>query len=247
MERSPRRPADHRLLDSPVLVAQGDLEVEDFLAVALEAEMAGLDDAGVDRADRDLVHLLALDAVEVADARSDRRARLARCAQASRPVPERDVAQRLEPGVADRLYSVLLRDLALEGLGLRTERRQRRIVVALNRRPRRREAVSLVVGEDGEELGPRDARGPGARTSRRSRSRCDALHDEAGELFDRQDGDRVEAEGPAERQRLQAGAPAVIRGPQVSRARPRSERRAGRGCKGRGGGRCPSVPGRARR
>ena len=62
------RAADERPLDAAVLVAERDLEVEDLLAVALEAEVPRLDDAGVDRADRDLVDLLALDAVEVGDA-----------------------------------------------------------------------------------------------------------------------------------------------------------------------------------
>ncbi len=62
-------PADQRALDAAVLVAERDLEVEDVLAVALEAEVAGLDDAGVHRADRDLVDLLALDAVEVGSRR----------------------------------------------------------------------------------------------------------------------------------------------------------------------------------
>ena len=42
--------------------------MEDLLAVALEAEVPRLDDAGVDRTDRDLVDLLAFDAVEVGHA-----------------------------------------------------------------------------------------------------------------------------------------------------------------------------------
>ena len=61
-------PADQGALDAAVLVAERDLEVEHVLAVALEAEVARLDDAGVHRADRDLVDLLALDAEEVRDA-----------------------------------------------------------------------------------------------------------------------------------------------------------------------------------
>ena len=64
-------PAEHGLLDAAVLVAQGDLQVEHLLAVALEAEVARLDDPGVDRADRHLVDLLALDPVEVDHARPD--------------------------------------------------------------------------------------------------------------------------------------------------------------------------------
>ena len=66
------RAADERPLDAAVLIAERDLQVEDLLAVALEAEVPRLDDAGVDRADRHLVDLLAFDAVEVGDA-DDRR------------------------------------------------------------------------------------------------------------------------------------------------------------------------------
>ena len=68
VDRALVRPADQRPLDAAVLIAQRDLQVEDLFAVALEAEMPRLDDAGVDRADRDLVDLLPLDAEEVGDA-----------------------------------------------------------------------------------------------------------------------------------------------------------------------------------
>ena len=71
MERARARAADHRLLDAAVLIAQGDLEVEDALAVALEAEVAGLDDARMHRPDGHLVDLLALDPVEIARARDE--------------------------------------------------------------------------------------------------------------------------------------------------------------------------------
>ena len=73
--RPRRRAADQGPLDAAVLVAQRDLQVEDVLAVALEAEVARLDDAGVDRPDGDLVDLLALDPEEVGHARQDRVAR----------------------------------------------------------------------------------------------------------------------------------------------------------------------------
>jgi hypothetical protein len=45
----------------------------DVLAVALETEVAGLDDTGVNRADRHLVDLLSFDSEEIRDAgdRSD--------------------------------------------------------------------------------------------------------------------------------------------------------------------------------
>ena len=57
--RRPVRPAGQRALDAAMLVAERDLEVQHLLARALEAEMPGLDDAGVDRADGDLVNLAA--------------------------------------------------------------------------------------------------------------------------------------------------------------------------------------------
>src|SRR5439155_18862262 len=69
------RPAYQAALRPTVLVAQRNLQVEDLFAVALEAEVARLDDAGVDRADRDLVDLLALDTVILGDADHRRLAR----------------------------------------------------------------------------------------------------------------------------------------------------------------------------
>ena len=66
--------ADQRPLDPPVLEAQRDLQVEDRLPVALEAEVAGLDDARVDRPHRHLVDLVALHPVEVRHRRAARSA-----------------------------------------------------------------------------------------------------------------------------------------------------------------------------
>ncbi len=57
--------ADHRSLDAAVLVAERDLQVEDVFAVALEAEVARLDDAGVYRPDCHFVNGFALDPVKV--------------------------------------------------------------------------------------------------------------------------------------------------------------------------------------
>ena len=68
VERSFVRPADEGPLDAAMLIAERDLQVEDLLAMALEAEMPGLDDPGVNRADRDLMNFLAFDSKEVGDA-----------------------------------------------------------------------------------------------------------------------------------------------------------------------------------
>ena len=51
------RPAGQGFLNTAMLIAQGDLQMEHFLARTLEPEVPRLDDAGMDRADRDFVYL----------------------------------------------------------------------------------------------------------------------------------------------------------------------------------------------
>jgi hypothetical protein len=51
-------------LDALVLVAEALFQAQHALAHHREAEVARLDDAGVDRADRDFVHAVAFDADE---------------------------------------------------------------------------------------------------------------------------------------------------------------------------------------
>ena len=58
------RRAGHQRLDALVHIAQPLFEPHHRLAIRGEAEMARLDDAGMDRADRDLVQALALDRQE---------------------------------------------------------------------------------------------------------------------------------------------------------------------------------------
>ena len=114
-ERAPVRAAAQQPLDPAVLVPEDDLEVEHLLAVALEAEVAGLDDAGVHRADRDLVHLLALHREERVLA-GDRR-RGGGAAEGVRAGAARRLeAERLRPRVPLGHDAELLGDLALEGL-----------------------------------------------------------------------------------------------------------------------------------
>src|SRR6185503_15599835 len=89
-------------------------------AVTLKPEVTGLDHTGVDRADRDLVNLVALDPVELGDA--DPGPRLpGRRAGDGRLEPDR-----LEPRMADRHHARLLPDLALEQVDLGADRRDRR-------------------------------------------------------------------------------------------------------------------------
>jgi hypothetical protein len=95
MPRGAMRAADQRALDAAMLVAERDLEVQDLFAVALEPEMAGLDDAGVHGPDRHLVDLAAFDPEEVAD----RGPRRSRCTASTT--------------IAPRARAVLFPDLAL--------------------------------------------------------------------------------------------------------------------------------------
>ena len=84
--RSRSAPA-HQPLDALVHVAEPLLEAHHGLAVGGEAEMAGLDDAGVHRADRDLVQALALDRQERVGRR--RAAGVGRARRAARGRPRR--------------------------------------------------------------------------------------------------------------------------------------------------------------
>ena len=68
VDRAPIGAAQHRPLHAAMLVAQGDFQMVDRLAVTLEAKMAGLDDAGMDRTDRHFMDLLARHLEEVGDA-----------------------------------------------------------------------------------------------------------------------------------------------------------------------------------
>ena len=125
--------ADQGPLDAAMLVAQRDLQVKDLLAVALEAEMPRLDDAGVDRTDRDLVDLLALDPEEVGDADDRSFARPPAPGVVAGAVRAMK-ANRLEPGMPFGTDPVLLGNLALEEMDLRAVGGQRGKVVRVQRR-----------------------------------------------------------------------------------------------------------------
>ena len=123
MDASLVRAAAQRRLDAAMLVAERDFEMEDALAVAIEAEMPGLDDPGMHRADRDLVDLRAgdLEEIDVLDRR----------AAAREP-------HRLEPGVTLRADAALLVDFALEvmrGGAIGGQRRIRARSTAVAARP----------------------------------------------------------------------------------------------------------------
>src|SRR5262249_32980956 len=117
-----------------------------LLAVALETEMSRLDDARVNRADRHLVNLFALDAVEVRDANQGRLARLPAPGVLSGTI--RSVkTDRLEPGMAFRVNARLLGDLPLEEMNLRAIGRQRSEPVRFQRRAGDTQLAPRAIGQ----------------------------------------------------------------------------------------------------
>ena len=108
--RALERRARHQRLDALVDVAEPLLQAHHRLAIGGEAEMAGLDDAGMHRADRDLVQALALGRQEgVGRARRRRRGVLRAAARASG-------RGRARAGVVEalRLKAVQIADRALQ-------------------------------------------------------------------------------------------------------------------------------------
>ena len=144
------RAAEHRPLDPPVLIAERDLEVEDVLAVTLKAKVTGLDHAGVHGPDGHLVHLVALDAIEVRHSDLRDSAVGPREHLVTRPIGS-VVADRLEPRVSGGAEAELLRDLALEQVELRASRGQRLEPGASHEGPAQVEARLPVVREHDEE------------------------------------------------------------------------------------------------
>jgi hypothetical protein len=123
-------PSNERVLDTAMLVPQGNLEVVDVLAVALKSEVTGLDDPGMNGADGDLVNLVSLDAIEIHDTDNGDVAfwsfpRVVSFA------PRTNEAHRFEPRMPVRRDAPLFRDVTLEQVDLWTFRRHRREAVTL--------------------------------------------------------------------------------------------------------------------
>ena len=112
LRRVVERRAGHQRLDALVHIAEPLLEPHHVLAVGGEAEMAGLDDAGMHRPDRDLMQAFALDRQEGVRRRR-LRARLA-CAERMAHVPEAEVEPRPRVGRADGVEPEEIADRALE-------------------------------------------------------------------------------------------------------------------------------------
>src|SRR5260370_33404509 len=112
------RSAEERCLHAAVLITERDLQVKHLLAVTLEAEVSRLDHARVHGSDRDLMHFLSFDAIEVGHA--------ALWVHACRPAPGiaaapgRMEANRLEPWMTIRSHAPLLGDLPVEQVDLGT-------------------------------------------------------------------------------------------------------------------------------
>src|SRR5260370_17270073 len=114
--------ADERPFDTSVLVAEGDLQMEDLLAMALEAEVARLDDARVHGSHGYLVHLVALDAVKVHDP-DDGHLTVGTAPRVAAWPRRPHEAHGLKPRVAARNNAPLLGDLSLEEVHLGALRR----------------------------------------------------------------------------------------------------------------------------
>ena len=117
--------AGHQAVDALVDVAEPLLEAHDRLAVGGEAEMAGLDDAGMDRPDRNLVQALALGGRNAIGRRSLRRAGV-RAAERLRARPSgRGRATAALSGDAVRLEPEEIADRPLEADRRRMRRADR--------------------------------------------------------------------------------------------------------------------------
>src|SRR5262249_23800330 len=119
------RPAGDRSLGTAVLIAQGDLQVEDLFTVALKTKIAWFDDAGVNGTYRDFVDFVPFNAVEIRDA-SDRLRTGRACPGIVTGTIGRMKTDRLEPRMPLGKHPKLLGDLALEEMHLRTLWGQRR-------------------------------------------------------------------------------------------------------------------------
>src|SRR3989339_332657 len=123
MKRTRIRAINQRALDTAVLIAERNLKMENLLAMTLKAEMPRFDDAGMNRPDGDLMDFFAFDTIEIGDARNNRRF--------GRSIPAVFVfairmmkANRLQPGMTQRMHTPLFRQFAFEPVSLRASGRQ---------------------------------------------------------------------------------------------------------------------------
>ena len=139
MRRAQVRAAHEQALDAPVLVAEAYFQVHDVFAVALEAEVPGFDDAGMDRAHGHFVDVLAAHPELLGHARG--RARPVRVDEGRRK------AHGLEPGMAFGPDLPLLEEFALEHVALRAFGCEARIDRERFGAPHGEAAVVVAAGE----------------------------------------------------------------------------------------------------
>jgi hypothetical protein len=116
--------AGHQRLDAFMHVTEPLFEPRHSFAIGGEAEVSGLDDAGMNRADRDLMQILALDRKKLVGARLNPR-RLGFAERLSH-APEAEIEPRPCVRRADRLQAIETSDRALEPTGRGMPRRHRR-------------------------------------------------------------------------------------------------------------------------
>ena len=106
-----QRRAAHQRLDALVHITEPLLQPHHVLAIGGEAEMAGLDDAGMHGPDRNLMQRLAFGGEERVGRRRLRRLRLS---ERMRHIPEAEIEPRPRVGRADRFVSEQAADGAFE-------------------------------------------------------------------------------------------------------------------------------------
>ena len=131
------RAARKGFLDASMLVAEGDLEMDDFLAGALEAEVAGLNDAGVNGADGDFVDFAAINLKEIAEDWG----------------VAAGATDGLKPRMALRDEGMLLPKFAFEEMGLRVGGGERGVCAGEGGAATDGKGVVGIEGEDGDDVG----------------------------------------------------------------------------------------------
>jgi hypothetical protein len=129
MDRASVRTAGKLSFHSPVLIAQRYFQMKNILPMALKTKVTGFDNPRVNRADRNLVDLIALDPVKVGHA--DLRETLPGIFGLTIPVGGME-PDGLEPRMPRGPNSPLLEYLALKPVRLRAIRSYRIIPVAVD-------------------------------------------------------------------------------------------------------------------
>ena len=169
VDRPVRRPLHHRPLHTAMLVPQRNLQMKDLLPVALEPEMAWLNDPGMHRPHGHLMDLLAFNLIELDH--TDLGQRRLRASPRIMSWPARlHKPHGLQPGMPLGHKPELLGNLALEQMDLRTIRRQGRKRFARHPGPRHPELALFTKRQHGIEINalpafrlmPEERRHPGA-------------------------------------------------------------------------------------